>query len=205
MNVIYSNGMYRSGSTLIYNVLKKIVQDHKLDYKIKKAHEEWLQWVKDSDLSIYTYRDVRDATASMMRKRNLTVENFKSYNNHTLSSFILKLMTHDLKVKDKGNNILVLEYNNDILNLENGIKKIGEFLDIDIGKGNTFYYSKIFSLETQKKFVNGLSKHDLNTEYHPGHIGDGKTDFKKYFNYDQLNPNTLELLGKWLKKHDYEL
>ena len=113
--------MYRSGSTLIYNVLKKIVQDNKLDYKIKKAHEEWLQWVKDSDLSIYTYRDVRDATASMMRKRNLTVENFKSYNNHTLSSFILKLMTHDLKVKDKGNNILVLEYNNDILNLENGI------------------------------------------------------------------------------------
>lgn len=195
--------MYRSGSTFIFNLLKHIVKHYKLNYSVRKHHEEWLSIVKPEDISVYTYRDVRFACASMMRKNNLTVDNFNEFRGYTIDDFICKLINHDNTVKQTTNNLLKLKYETDILNIDRCVVKVLLFLNLQLDNDFIQFCINKLDLNTIKTVTDNLLNHQPETEWWPNHVSTEYTDYKTYFNMSDLTTNTYELLTQWLTVNNY--
>ena len=210
--------MYRSGSTFIYNFVKKIKKDLNINYIVdKKRHEDWVNAVTEKDLSIYSYRDIRDAAASMIRKNNMEQIDKCSFQHKSgyilaggfnVNDFInnaLKFYSLVNTIVD-NNKLLKIKYEDKILNdLSLSIQDIFKFLNINVNENIINEYSSFFDINKTKKFTDRLGKYDKKTEYHPDHIGDGKTNYKQYFSMKDLNKETRLNLEKWLIDNNYKI
>ena len=67
--------------------------------EVKKNHEDWLDLVTDKDLSVYTFRDVRNCCASMMRRDGMDEKNFLHARYYSPETFILSLISQDEKMR----------------------------------------------------------------------------------------------------------
>lgn len=201
-NLIYCCGMYRSGTTLIYNILKQ-AQKEKM---IKKVHQDWLDHKHFEDTSVYSYRDVRDVIASFCYRDKM---NFNSFNIHRRNAinFCRWMIEYDYKFKEFSNKnparTLIFRYESDIVN-DNIIlyEKITNFFGISTFPENL---KEKFKFEKIKKHTDSIKKHEPETEFWPNHLNDGSTEkFKKIFSHDEINLFYDDpIIHQWLKENNY--
>ena len=186
---IYCCGMYRSGSTVIYNILQKLIEHHNLQVQLYKVHQEWNRDRVDPSFSIYSYRDIRDVCISFMQKDKMTFESFKIHN-WDIVEFCKKMINYDQLVKHYKKDdakVLILKYEEDVIG--NDVVplciKISDFLELpnttccDIGKQ--------FSLKVVKKYCDTLKTLDRKSGFWPGHAHDGKSGkYKEILTSTQL-------------------
>jgi len=209
---IFSNGVYRSGSTLIYNLLWHILR--KKHFTVKEVYKlHYGQWLNKTnlmeDISFCTIRDVRDSAASMLRKTNVHFSELKKKKNVTIDEFILRNIKHGNKIKkhkEEGAEIYFLRYEVDILKPSNAARSICDVFEVELSDKEANEIDNLFSIESQKKIVDKLieNKSCGTTQYWPNHIGDGRTSYKDYFSYNDLKEDTLEVLEQWLNENNYK-
>lgn len=207
--MIYINGLYRSGSTVIYNIVRQLIVEGLVKDNVVKHHEHWLGIpIFHSDLNIYSYRDVRNCTASFMRKRGWTEHNFQhpSIRTKTAKEFMCFLVRTDRAVKNRVEkehlSIYELRYEEDIINIELGIKKILSSLNLLLPKDVVDILIECHNIHAVKKFVDTLTvREDRRTQFHPNHISLDKTDYKNWLSEESWNdPDILS----WLEERGYE-
>ena len=192
--------MIRSGSTLIYNILKELFPD----YKINKTHNYSKNW-KDNLLGIpivCTYRDPLDIICSSIKRndqlatREVIEEHIKELKQYGFDDFI--------KLEEKYKNKLNLKYENFYNNFNFIFEELEEFFNIQIP---IELRSKIESKLSIQKVKEKISKFksfkdfDKNTHWHGKHISDNEgmtKSYKDFFNEDDIN--YLKLIYKDFRK-----
>jgi hypothetical protein len=208
MSYLYSNGMYHSGSTFVFNLLKFYNNIYSLKFtEVKKNHEDWLDLVTDKDLSVYTFRDVRNCCASMMRRDGMDEKNFLHARYYSPETFILSLISQDEKMRKNEAKTLILKYEEDIMKIEMAVSKIADFLNIKLSSGDIKEYSNIFNINKIKKFVDSVRIHSNSSshQYWPNHIGDGNTQYEDFFSLDKFSEKSMGAINEWLNKNNYIL
>lgn len=207
--MIYVNGLYRSGSTVIYNIVKHLISEGLVKDSITKQHEHWVtRPLQRSDLNIYSYRDVRTSAASFMRKRGWTENSFlhPSVKSKQVKDYMRLLVDVDRKTTERFQREhlahLILRYESDILNIEQAIRKIVRSLNLLLPEEIIQILVECHNIQSVKLYVDTLTdKEDKRTMFHPNHVSLEKTDFKHYLSNDSWNdPVILE----WLKEKGYE-
>lgn len=207
--MIYVNGLYRSGSTVIYNIVKHLISEGLVKDSITKQHEHWVtRPLQRNDLNIYSYRDVRTSAASFMRKRGWTENSFlhPSVRSGKVKDYMLLLVEVDMKTRERFHREhlrnLILKYEIDILDIEQAIRKILASLNILLPEDVIQILIECHNIHAVKNYVDTLKdKEDKRTMFHPNHVSLEKTDFKHYLSNDSWNdPVILE----WLKEKGYE-
>lgn len=199
---LYCNGMYRSGSTLTFNLCNQLHKDYRDQVpRAHKIHELWHRQVKDKDLLIYSYRDIRVSAASMMRKRGLTVDTFKSYHRDGIVSWLEMLVDYDDSVRSSSNKKLILRYEKDILDIEATVIRVSSFFNITLESCKIEEYCAMFNIVKTKTYVDSLKHHDMKTHYHPNHISTDKTHYQDYF--DSSIYAGSPKISQWLSKNNY--
>lgn len=207
--MIYVNGLYRSGSTVIYNIVRHLIIDQVVKDAVVKHHENWLnKRVFKSDTNIYSYRDVRNCAASFMRKRGWTEHNFEhpSIRVKSAKEFMTFLVTTDkaveAKLKSEQLKFTELRYEDDIINIEKGISKILTSLNINIPEEVVDILVECHNIQAVKKFTDTLdSGEDKKTQFHPNHVSLEKTNYKEYLSDESWD---TPIIVSWLKEKGYE-
>lgn len=217
MIYINTTGIYRSGTTLVYNIVRKIIETissplYRTDmgcmnktYKIHKKHEDAVlgrNTIKPSEKTIYSYRDLRDVVASFCIKRNMNINNF-NINGQKVIRFIECMIKYD-KAMMKRNNILVLRYEKDIMDIKSLIPKIVNFLNVKINIDDTFI--NCFTIESIKKHIENIkTPFDRDTLFWQKHISDAKIGkWQNYFTKkERAIFNNNSMLCEWNKIKGY--
>lgn len=206
--MIYVNGLYRSGTTVLYNLMKElgpVIGDKGLN----KIHESWLNIGYSSNNScVYSYRDLRYLTASLMRMTGSDENNFfsaigvRGMKARNMNQWFEFLVEWDRRVKERQADykILVLRYETDIIAFENGISKILDFYNIKTDNAAKHLAEK-YSIQNSYDFSVKLHKHDQISQYHQNHISLEKTDFRDYLSEESLDN---AVLNDWLVENGYE-
>jgi hypothetical protein len=212
--MIYVNGLYRSGTTVSFNICKQLINKRFIVTNVKKCHEKWITYpVCSTDFNIYSYRDLRSITASIMRKRNLTEEEFcewsyKQFNVNTFKDWFDFLLDYDHLVFDKAIKedlkVLSLRYEYDILNIDRAIYKIVRYLNLLLPKYILDELSDSNSIQKNILISNKLTigEQDPITMYHHNHINLEHTNFKNYISEKNYKHNSR--LNNWLRLRGYE-
>ncbi|GAG21799.1 unnamed protein product [marine sediment metagenome] len=211
--------MYRSGSTFLYNMVKELKKYHnKQEWKLHKVHEGWLSWLGPNelgedrpkgtqDVSIYSYRDVRDVIASFCYRDNMNFETFSIHGRKAIP-FIEWIIDYDQKIKNliQCYSILNLKYEDCILgnpistyNAVSGVLGVSQLYNIEL--------SEQLCLEKQKEKIQGLKDADTNTLYWPNHIKDGRSNkYKDIFTDEEIKLiNSNQYIKNYLKNNGYEI
>lgn len=208
--MIYVNGLYRSGSTVLYNIVRHLISEGLVKDSVTKQHEHWLtRSVQRDDLHIYSYRDVRASAASFMRKRGWSETKFlhPSVKSKHVKDFMKLLVEVDKKTinrfKEENLNYIVLRYESDIIDIEQAIKKIVKSLNLLLPEELIQILVECHNIKAVSQFVDTLkNKEDKLSMFHPNHVSLEKTNFKQYLNKDSWDdPVILE----WLKEKNYDL
>jgi len=202
--------MPRSGSTLIYNLLrltidKGLAGDRSYrygwvddlrtaapaDYTLLKLHDFDPQLAASASLIVYSYRDVREAVASMYRKFGTqpTLQLANTY----IRQYELWSGVADIKVRyeslDKARQLELIDKVTHLLQMGSVdaaeiVQELDELPDATPADDGTY---------------------DVVTLYHPGHITHGGLGNWK----TQLEPSLIASIEvqhhEWLRTHDYEL
>lgn len=227
--VVCCAGMYRSASTLTYNITKNIIERenlgnclaypnirdidskniivckcHDLDEKWDIAKEEY--WKKF--FCIYSYRDIRDVIASFCVWRNMTLDAF-DFQGHSVHSLISWLLDLDEKWRSSPN-LLLIKYSDylpyqkrEIVKLS---RKIASFLNICPSEQTYIEIAKTFNINTVKDFCDNLEEGDKSTLLNPRHVSDGKRGKWKQFTEKEKHKyfySNVRLM-EWLRENNYE-
>jgi len=216
---LYACGVWRSGSTFVYNVLNRIKLHYNAGfYNIGiKTHTDWHTYVKNNDISFFTYRDPRNVCASWVRfniiNRVFTEKdtgiykvNVKNAGPANTTTYVFKDVTIDEimndiiwmheKVNEKINQdyrVLVMRYEDEIFKDNKiAIRNILEFLKsrkITIDESFIEQTSRDLNIEKVKNDVMKLHafRRDPRTEFWYNHINDGISDHKTYFKNNELD------------------
>lgn len=207
--MIYVNGLYRSGSTVIYNIVRHLISEGLVKDSITKQHEHWINRpLQRDDLNLYSYRDVRTSAASFMRKRGWTENAFlhPSVRSGKVKDYMLLLVEVDIKTRERFQREqlrnLILRYETDILDIEQAIRKIVASLNILLPEDVIQILIECHNIEAVKSYVDTLKdKEDKHTMFHPNHVSLEKTDFKQYLSDETWSDPAI--MG-WLKEKGYE-
>lgn len=212
--MIYVNGLFRSGTTVCFNICRQLHKQKFISNNIKKCHETWLQYdVKPTDFNIYTYRDLRTITASLMRKRRLDEYSFcqwanSQFNTRNFEEWFNFLLDYDQlfyqKMSEKNLSGLFLKYEDDILNIDSGIFKIIRYLHLLLPKYILDELANTHSIDNNLEITTKLrqGEEDPVTRYHYNHISKEYTDYRTYIPERYYADN--ERLNTWLKSKGYE-
>lgn len=172
--LILSAGMPRSGSTLLFNILREISLQKWPDLSygwegdilelskgtayLVKVHRINRYYRLRTQYSFYTYRDVRVTAVSSMRKFGVepNIDNFRSNINEYMIA--------------KRHCNLILKYENLISNPISGIEKIAEKLGVKIDQQVVF--ENTFFLKAPVNISNSYSKETLLHKEHFTHTKD---------------------------------
>ena len=207
--MIYVNGMYRSGSTVIYNIISHLITDKLITTSVQKTHQNWLNFtVKSSDLNIYSFRDVRTATASLMRRKGWSEHNFPHpvlRGEKTAKEFMLFLVRTNNSIKTKCNaenlSMCSIQYETEVRNLEKGITKLLDYLEVDVPTEVKNILYECHKVETVKNYVDSICrKEDKRTKYHPNHVSLNNTLFEDYMSSESWDDATIK---EWLTNNEY--
>lgn len=229
--VVTCAGMYRSASTLSYNIAKTLIERGNLGYSlaypsvpdidkkemiISKCHdmdEKWGSVSKEKYWKqfhvIYSYRDIRSVICSFCQWREMTLQNF-DFQGYTAESMINWLLEMDEKWRSVDN-LLLLKYADYFPygKLEVGLltREIAKFLNINPTFETYTEIANKFNFDTVKKFTDGLEEGDKETLLNPKHLSDGQVGkWKIYFTDREQSDYFLsnKKLMNWLKKWDFE-
>lgn len=209
--MIYINGMYRSGSTVLYNIAKQLCQEQEVTNNIEKIHETWLKKnVKQHTLHIYSYRDIRTVTASLMRKRGWEEHDFPHEalrGNRDAKAFMRFLIATDVatrnRMRDAGLKHCILRYEKDIKNLRQGITKLVKFLELSQSPD---FIDMIYNAHNIKRVNNYITKNikepgeDPGTMYYSNHISLEHTDWRDWISEDSWQDS---IILDWLVLNGY--
>jgi galactitol-specific phosphotransferase system IIB component len=215
-------GMYRSGSTLLWNMLKKICSSHSIKADVKKVHLDWTnsksekkwayidEYMQQDDIVVYSRRDIRDVIISYSQREKVSVNDFRNAGRDYLR-FLEWVVENDNLIEEESlsnHNILVLNYEKNIAgdhNLHSLYEALGRHLGIDTVPD--YDVIEEFRFNNVKKISSNLQKMDGQTQYWPNHLKDGKA--KKYIEFlsedQQAEILSNSLLENWLIKYNYIL
>lgn len=228
--------MYRSGSTLQYQVASELVEINNLGnrvewmsldtlidhissinsqgYKVLKTHEinssleDFIKKNSDNVKILYIFRDLRDVFLSHMIKNNL------SFDEVYKSDFLIKC----INLYDRWtnlNNVYISRYEDVVNDLKLEVKRIAEFLKINIDEKNIDIISEKYSFVRQQERIieinrrnmssYGSLKFDKENLLHHNHLNKGEVGgWKNYFSREQIDMLNSKI-GNWLSILGYEL
>ena len=213
--MVWCCGNYRSGSTLIYRIITNLIKETGSEsfYKTTKVHQDWMEKFNEEDLSVYSYRDVRDVMASFFYRDKV---DFNTFRDHTgagrnVIQFMKWMIDYDDFIKkyeqERPGNIIIFKYEDDIIGKNfQVVESIRNFLLILDDRCSQPIAEKL-SFKNSKKISDTLLQHDQQTQLHPNHLKDGKPDkYKEAFTEEQLKQiNQDEKICQWLTKNGYEV
>ncbi len=194
-------GMYRSGSTLQYQLTARLVEEAGMgkrvewakpeqfprvsekmaDYqglKVFKCHictdEIMAQFKKQNALGLYVFRDIREVVASTLRKKYKGKKNEKFQ-----GDFKKNLIERSLENYYKWtslNNVLVSKYEEMILDLTKEAKRIAHHIGVSLPEEKYLEISEDLSLDKQIQRIEAYKKTVPGTELSPKNV---------------INPDTL--------------
>ena len=175
-------GMIRSGSTLIYNILKELFPDR----RISKTHKYRKNW-KDAFLKVpivATYRDPLDIICSSIKTHD-DLANREIIKNHIK---LLKVNGLDdfVKLDKRYKNKLNLKYEKFYNNFDYVFNKLEDFLDIKISSSLRIKIENKLSIQKVKEKIKEFktfNEFDKNSHWHGNHISDNDGRIKSYLNY----------------------
>lgn len=225
-------GMMRSGSTLQYQLTVEILEktgkgtgwgeirhgncheilgkDSSSLMKVVKVHQfRHLKGVKEAIADkqakgIYSYRDIRDVTVSLMKMRKATFERL------VFETGEIKECIRDFYNWTNLDDMLISRYDTMVNNLPQEVLKIAHHLNIDIAQKDAQEIANHYSIEKQKKRIEKWkinkvhgNSYDPKSLLHANHINFGK---QSQWN-EVLTPIQvayLESMGKdWLSLVNY--
>lgn len=229
--VVASVGMYRSASTLSYNIAKTIVEKggfgyssaypsigdiYKKEIIVCKCHDLDEKW----DISkneywrsfycIYTYRDIRSVMASFCMWRKMTLDTF-NFQGKDANSMIDWLLEMDEKWRSVEK-VLLLKYRDHFPYQKRQVvklaRKIAAFLNLEPSIETYTEIAINFNFDAMKKKADALSEGDKETLLNPNHLSDGEIHkWKKLFNKEEQDRffNSNGKLMFWLGKNEFDL
>ena len=219
-------GMYRSGTTLQWNLLKQIFRMHSIrnrfgkPMRLTKVHLDWAdpkipkRWVftkggmTSKNFVIYSRRDIRDVLVSFCQRDKVNLNNFK-HNHKNYMGFLKWIVENDNLISKEAlsnKNIKIFSYEKNILgddNLYELYKTFAGYFGVFDFFNEDFLVK--FKFDNVKKYTSLLKEYEFKTEYWPDHLNDGKTGkYKSHINNDELQEILSEpILKDWLVKHKY--
>ncbi len=233
MSFIFCGGMYRSGSTLQYNIASEIIERlgvgsrekyypiHEIYFKNKlnkdlktfKSHllsKEIEEQIRNNNAYVLlTYRDIRDVMASWQKKNNFIFEvaDGLKWARSTINSFE---KWENLSCKRK----LISKYEIFTLDIKQEVNSISEFIGFDIDKKTIDEVADNVMVEKFKKRLENLSidqlevdnnlSWDQKTLIHLDHFQDGRIGKYKKELSKELQELTTKEFNSWLVDHGYE-
>ena len=233
MSFIFCGGMYRSGSSLQYNIASEIIERLKIgtrekyypiheeyfknkfneDYKTFKSHilsKEIEEEIKNNNAYVLlTYRDIRDVMASWQKKNNLifTVEDGLKWAGNTIRTF---QKWENISCKKK----LISKYEIFSGNIKKEVARISEFIGFDIENKIADKIEEILKVENLNKRLESLSNDqievdnnlswDKKTLIHLNHFHDGSIGKYKNELDIELQKMVKKEFNSWLCNHGYE-
>ena len=169
----------RSGSTLVYNILREFSN-------VRKTHNIS---VNNGQLYVITYRHPYNSIISSLLRNEKKINslNIKSEINEYLKNGGKDLLENDLLKK----NILLLQYEEFFNNYEVIYNKLENVLNINIDENKKIELSKKYHITNVKKMTNKyktFKEYDRTTHLHGKHISkyDGQTDYKKILSENDI-------------------
>lgn len=219
-------GMPRSGSTLMFNIIKKVIEtkNNKTDtftrndkqYKIllkyeisslvKKVHSysPFLarRIKKRKTIGFFTHRDIRDIVVSEQQKG--VVENPDSWK----YKMRLRSIVNNALLYAKGPNMYIVSYEKLKNKPGEVIKKVSYALDATLSQEEIDQIKEALSIKNVKNELKQIpeeKRRNFSNQLHKNHIADGKTGkWKKYLSKQQINKITKESTD-FLKYFNYEI
>lgn len=187
-------GMYRSGTTLCFNILSKLIQEVSGesivpiptgvligDIEVHKFHEQSKYLNFNEYKSLYSFRDVLDCLSSFIKKYNTNFDDFKIHGKNSVE-FVQWMIDIDKTVENKSGYAEIC-YEECILNIDDLINNIASFYEINIPE--SFDRSQFF-IENVKKITDSRKEHSTIDQYHPRHVFNGEVGrWKTFFSEDQ--------------------
>ena len=181
-NKIIQFGMMRSGSTLIFNILKEVFNN----YIIIKTHQfPTLKLRKIQNIPLVcTYRDPLDIICSSIKRntelpnRGVIKKHIKELKKHGFDDFI--------KLETNYKNKINLRYENFFNNYDYIFNKLENFFCIKISKEFRFYLKNKFSINNVKEQIknfNNFQEYDSQSHFHGLHISDKNGEIKSYIDF----------------------
>ena len=233
MSFIFCGGMYRSGSTLQYNIASEIIERLKIGsrekyypihqeyfknklsigYKTFKSHilsKEIEEQIKNNNAYVLlTYRDIRDVMASWQKKNNFIF---------TLEDG-LKWASNTIRTLERWENIsckrkLISKYEIFSGNIKEEVSRISELIGFDIENNIADKIEEIMQVEKFQKRLESLSNDqieidnnlswDKKTLIHLDHFQDGSIGKYKNELDIELQKMIKKEFNSWLCTHGYE-
>ena len=204
--LIVSAGMHRSGSTLLFNILREILA-FKYEKQLScgwygefqkipkgkaylvKAHSLTFLLNQRSEYIFYSYRDVRTAAVSANKVFNVPINIQEIRNSIT-----------EYQVAKKNAN-LIIKYEKLVNNTIDVISEICKITDIKCEIHNI--YMKCMNIDKPKgSFMSGYVNETL---YHPGHITNTSNDEWRGKMSNELQKQISDEFGWWFNECGYPL
>lgn len=184
---VFCCGMYRSASTLQFQITAQLVQDAQIGQqigwidanrfsevrclyqddpglKVIKVHKCTdaiiAEFINSNALGIYTFRDIRDVYASMMKQRQ------KSFDFLRHEGF-LEACLENYKRWTILPNVLVSRYSDIIANPAEEVRRIAAHLQIPIDSSTCHTIAASYSLEAQKERIESLKARLMKMSQNP--------------------------------------
>lgn len=231
---IFCGGMFRSGSTLQYQIVSQLIEDRGLGARITwhspedfsairsstasngqilifKAHKltaDMLGEIEENGALVITaHRDIRDVVVSAMKKNDWSFR--KIWRNDRLRYWTGRF---DEWARQPG--ALVCRYDDMVKDLEGMIRRIADYLDISLSQDEVRSLANTYSLDNQKDRADQVaqqlqtggnpSKYDPHSLLHYNHIAGGGIGEYKTF----LQPAQIRAIeeecSEWMKRWGYE-
>ena len=221
-NKIIICGMYRSGSTLLFNIVKHLCKEfnvlnfsgkplttHKvhLDWTNNSVFRKWAYIEKSWDpnnLVIYSRRDVRDVICSYFQREKCSLENFQHAGKNYID-FLCWIVKNDWLIDAAAkstSNIKILSYEKEINGDSNLMLLASKIISL-FNVNQTLKHTDLTSFQfmSSKNKTDILSKMDGLTQYWPNHLNDGKIGkYKNILNNKQLSSiENDKTIKRWIK------
>ncbi|QDT61735.1 Sulfotransferase domain protein [Stieleria bergensis] len=208
--IFLSAGMPRSGSTWLYNVARLLIEsDTSLskrftfgwvgDFKklptqgscLIKLHEFDAEIAESADVILYSYRDIRDATASPVRK----------FNKAATLDMVDQFVREHGQWAAKAN--YVMRYEDMLVEKETIVQQVATTLGIaEIDPAVITASVEALAYESKGKKRKTYHKQNL---YHRNHITDGRHGSWQGVLSDEFVEAIEQRHAEWLHEHGYQL
>lgn len=199
MKVIVQLSPPRSGSTLVYNILKELFPSR----RVLKVHKYKSRY---SGLPmVVTYRHPLDCIASSIQRYGKDPTD--SVIQEQVAEFERNGIWHLLKLKNHQK-VLLLKYEDFFNNLDYIYDSLQRFFGMDISVEKRVMISDKYGIESVEKHISKYDKfaeYDPKTHWHGKHISQYKGKpfyYREFFEQDQIK-YLQKVYEKFLKEFDY--
>jgi hypothetical protein len=213
---VFCCGMYRSASTLQFQITAQLVQDAEIGQqvgwidadrfsevrrsyqdapglKVIKVHKCTdsiiTEFINNNALGIYIFRDVRDVYASMMKQRQ------KSFDFLRQEGF-LEACLENYKRWTTLPNVLVSRYSDIITNPAEEVRRIAAHLQIPINPSTCHTIAMSYNLEAQKERIESLKDRLMKMPQNPNDHRE-LVDHHDESNLLHINHIDAARVGRW--------